>query len=455
MTIDSGPIEIEALRAEVDGLVDVLAEARFRHVAGIDPAPALAAPFRARGRAAHRDTVTALRDAGEGELAGLVAGLRAERAQAADEEAWRAADSVAAALGPDGPLPLAEAQLAMTRERDRARRRLLGRAVAAASSSPARDAAAEKRARARAEVSLTPDWDGVVEADALLAASDDAYRDVLGWTARREAALAPPPQGDLERADLLFVLALHPWDGLFPPGMLALFVERTLEALRLDLRRLRIDDGDRPAKWPGAHAFEARVSLRRQGGAADWLALLDAVGQALAARHAPPHRRSTAAPFALGALLSGLLLDGAFLALRVGCDRKHAADLARALALRQLFALRARAAAFRVGTEVERGVSGAAWYELHRDAMTRAAGAAWPAGFAARDADGSRAGAALRGAARAERLRRMLVDRFDEDWWRNPRSADALAAVLTGGGDGDPTEPHLTLAAEPLVARLG
>jgi hypothetical protein len=445
----------ELVRNEVDALVAAVAEARFRHVAGIDPAPSIVALFQAHGQAAHRDTARALGQAGAKDLADLVAALRTERSQAAEEEAWRAAESAAVVVGPTGPVPLAEAQLAVVRERDRTRRRMLGLGVAMASSSNGRDAAAEKRARARAEVGLTPDWDGVLEADALLATSDDAYRDVLRWTTRRECELTPAPDGDLERADLLYALSLRRWDGLFPDGMLAIVLERSLAALRLDLRRIRIDDDRRPGQWPGAHAFETRVALRRQGGAADWLGLLEAVGQALAAGHLPPHRRPPAAPFTLGSLLSGLLLDARFLAERVDCDRKHAADLIRALALRQLFALRARAAAFRVASEVERGVAGAAWYDLYREAMSLATGAAWPAGLAARDADAGRAAAVLRGAARAERLRRSLVERFDDDWWKNPRSADALAIAVDRGSDGDPTEPTLSLAAEALVAKLG
>jgi hypothetical protein len=351
-------------------------------------------------------------------------------------------------------MALGEAQRALTRERDRGRRLALGRAVAEAIALPAREAAAERRARARAEVGLLPDWNRVVQADALLSASDDAYRDVLGWVARREGDLAPPPRGDLTRADLLYLLALHRWEGLFPRGMLALALEGTASALRLDLGLIRVDDADRPAQWPGAHAFETRISLRRQGGAVDWLALFEAAGQALAAAASPPHRRHAAAAFTFGAILAGLLLDPAFLVARLGVEKKHAADLVRALALRQLFRLRSRAAAFRVATEVERGTSGAAWHEAHREAMALAALATWPVGLAARDCDGSAHAAALLGAARAEHLRRTIVERCDEDWWKNPRSAEVVGSWLAAGGAWAGDEPALAVAAEALVARM-
>jgi hypothetical protein len=450
-------LDKETLAAEVDALARALAEERYRHVAGLEAAPALQPIFGAHSRAAHRDTAAALRAEGEDALASKVAALRTERAQAEDEEAWRSAEARATVQGPDGLVPLAEAQLAVCRERDRGRRLAFGRGVAEASwgaVGAAREAAVERRARARAEVGLVPDWERVVQADALLGASDDVYRDVLAYTARHEAELALPPRGDLERSDLLHVLALPRWQGLFPRGMLAPALERTWAALGLDLGRIRIDEASRPAQWPGAHALGARVSFRRQGGAADWLAVFDAAGQAAAHAAVPPHRRHEAASFTIGALLSGLLLDRGFLAARLEVERKDAPDLIRALALRQLFRLRAAAAALRVATEVERGTSGAAWHEAYREALTLAAIAAWPAGSAARDGDGSRAAALLAGAARAEHLRRTLVERYDEDWWKNPRSAEAIGSWLAAGGAWAGDEPPLAVGGEPLVTAM-
>ncbi len=448
------PVEAEVVRLEVGALATELAAERFRHVAGLEPAPSLTPIFDAHGRAAHKDTVRDLEASGEKDLAARVAALRAERAQAHDEEAWRAAESSASAKGPDGNLPLGDAQLAITRERHRERRLEFGRAVAQAADIPSREAAAEKRARARAEMGLLPDWDRVLQADALLSASDDGYRDVLAWLARREAELALPPHGDLSRADLLFVSSLRRWDGLFPAGMLASLLQRTTAPLGLDLARIRIHEGDRPAQWPGAHALESKVSFRRQGGASDYLSLLEATGQALAAASSPAHLRGAAATFTIGWLLAGLLLDRGFLAGRLGVERKHAPDLARAIALRQLFRLRARAAACRVATEVERGASGDAWREAYRAAMALAALASWPGALAVRDGDAGAAGAALQGAARAERLRRTLVERCDEDWWKNPRSAELLGTWLAAGGAWPDEEPALAVAAEALLEKM-
>jgi hypothetical protein len=450
-------LETDRVARDLDSLVLDLEEERFRHVAGMEPAPSLAPLFPPRSRAAHRETIAALRAAGDDGLARRVAALRAERAQAAEEEAWRAAESAASVRGPDGPVALAEAERAAAREPDRERRLAFGRAAAEAASSAAmrREAAAEARVRARAEGGLVPDWEIVVQGDAVLDASEDAYRDVLEWTARRDLGLAPRPRGDLTRADLLHLLALSRWDGLFRPGMLAVAMKLAWEGLGLDPARIRVDDADRPSKWPGVHVQGARVSLGRRGGAADWLDLFRGAGKALAASHRLPHARDAAFGEAMGALLASLLLEPRFLADRADVERKASADVVRSLALRELFRLRAAAAALRVATEVERGLAGAAWREAHRDALSAAALAAWDGAFAARDDDAAALAARVAGAGLAERLRADLRERFDEDWWRNPRTSSHLAGLLAAGGAPGEGDAAPARAARALAGLLG
>jgi hypothetical protein len=449
--------ERDLIATDLDALTRSRDEERFRHVAGLEAEPALARLFEGeRGRAAHRQTAKELRERGDDDLSFRVASLRAERAAAEAEEAWRAADAAASGVGPSGPEPLAALELAVVRERDPERRRALARAAeeALAPVAAARERAVEIRARARAEVGLAPDWGIVVAGDEVLSASDDAYRDVLAFSVRRE--LGGRERGaDLPRADLLHVLALSRWDGLFRAGMLALAAKLTLEKLGLDLGRVRVDDGDRAAKWPGAHAVGERVSLRRRGGAGDWQDLLAAAGTALAATARPPHRREARFGEALAWVLGSLVLEPRWLAERADVERRQAADVVRDLALRRLFALRADAAALRIATEVERGLSGARWREGYRDALSAATGAVWEGARASRDADAPRLAARIGGAASGEALRAELRERFDEDWWRNPRTAAHLAAHLAAGRLPE-TElpPSAAGAARALAAKL-
>jgi hypothetical protein len=47
------------------------------------------------------------------------------------------------------------------------------------------------------------------------------------------------------------------------------------------------------------------------------------------------------------------------------------------------------------------------------------------------------------------------VERYDEDWWRNPKTAAALAGILAAGRAApDPERPPLATAAAPLVRKL-
>lgn len=452
-------VEIELVAREVDGLQDALDAERHRHVAGLEAAPALASLFAARSRAAHRETVAALREEGREELAARVAALRAERAAAEAEERWRAAESTAGADGPDGPAALESLELAALREPDRERRLAFARAAAAAVGAAAgpREEALEVLARARAEVGLAPDWRAVVDGDEVLAATDDAWRDVLTFRARRDLGLAPAPAGDLTRADLLHLLQLARWDGLFKAPALARAVQGTLPSLGLDPNRPRLDAGGRPRQWPGVHVHGGRVSFRARGGAGDWQDLLAGLARAVAATHAPPSRRDPVLGEALAWLVSSLLLEPRWLAAHAGVERREAVDVVRDLALRRLLGLRAAAGALRVATEVARGLSGSAWREGYREALTAATGAAWDGARAARDADAPGLIAALQGAAAGEALRRLVRERFDEDWWRNPRTAPHLSALLAGGAlpQVDPASaPAPAEAARALAERL-
>jgi hypothetical protein len=449
-------VEIDEVARDVDALVLALDETRSLHVAGLEAEPAIGRLFAENHRAAHKDTAAALRVAGREDLAERVGSLRAERAAAEHEERWRAADARAAVTRSSKSKPLGALEIALPREEDPAQRAALSRAAAEAmaEAASAREAWAEARARGRAEVGLAPDWNAVVDGDGALSASDDAYRDVLAFSARRELGEAKRGAG-LSRGDLLRVLALPRWDGLFKAGMLELSLRMTSERLGLDLARIDIDAGNRPTAWPGAHAVGPRVSFRPRGGAGDWQDLAAASARALAAAAARPSSRDPVLAEALAWLLASLLLEPRWLAERADVEKRHAPDVVRDLALRRLFALRADAAALRVATEVERGLSGAAWRNAHRDALTQATSGAWDGVRASRDGDASRLAAAVRGAGAGERLRIEVRERFDEDWWRNPRTAAHLAELLAAQPLPPPeAPPPASGAARMLVSRL-
>jgi len=446
----------DTLARAIDHLALALEEERYRHVAGIEPSPGLARLFASHDEATHLETLARLREAGEVALLRVAGALRAERLVAEQEEGWRAAESGAPVVGPDGPLPLAQAEAALPGEADPARRRALAAAVAVALEPAAgrRERAAEARARLRAELGLVPDWPRVVACDQLLDATEDAWAELLAHAARRDLGLAPQPRGDLTRADLLRLLAFPAWDGLFRKNGLPGLLRAACGAVGLDAGGLRIGETTRVAAWPGAHALGQRIAFRPRGGLPDWLDLLDAAGRAASAMRHPPVGRDPVFTAGWGWLLQSLLLEPGFLAARVDLSRREQAEVMRALALRALFRLRASGAAARVATEVERGMSGTRWREAHREALTSACHAAWDGVRAARDAEAGPLLARVAGFAEGERLRVALRDRFDEDWWRNPRVGEHLAGLLAAGRFGLDQAASTPEAARGLVRLL-
>lgn len=446
----------DTLAQVVNHLALALEEERYRHVAGLEPAPALARLFAAHDEATHPETVARLREGGEVELLKVVGALRAERLAAGPEQGWRAAEAGAPVMGPDGLLPLAQAEAGLVREADPVRRRALGAAVALALEPAAslREQAAEARVRVRAEHGLVPDWPRVVDGDQLLDATEDAWTELLAHAARRDLGLAPQPRGDLTRADLLRLLAFPAYDGLFRKGDLAALLRAACGAVGLDPGALQIGETTRVAAWPGAHALGQRIAFRPRGGLPDWLDLLDSAGRAAIAARQPPVGRDPVFTAAWGWLLQSLLLEPGFLATRVDLSKREQVEVTRALALRALFRLRASAAAARVATEVERGLSGKRWRETHREALTSACHAAWDGVRAARDAEAGPLLARVAGFAAGERLRVRLREQCDEDWWRNPRTPAHLAGLLAAGRFAETEEPSAPEAARGLVVLL-
>ncbi|WP_438017554.1 hypothetical protein WMF18_43490 [Sorangium sp. So ce315] len=177
--------------------------------------------------------------------------------------------------------------------------------------------------------------------------------------------------------------------------------------------------------------------LPRPLGAASFARALARFGAALSSA-------STRGPFALArapadlrrarraALFGGLVADPVFCARALGLGRGRALDQARATARSLVRSLRLDAAAVSLV-----GCAGQGGHVLLRDARARrdrfeeatarALGAPIP-GALAGVVPALDPGAAVRlaGALLGARDRRDLIERFDEDWFRNPRAAEAL-----------------------------
>ncbi|WP_437570666.1 hypothetical protein [Sorangium sp. So ce542] len=207
--------------------------------------------------------------------------------------------------------------------------------------------------------------------------------------------------------------------------------------------------------------------LPRPLGAASFARALARFGAALALGGGGAARGPFAlahAPFDLrrarrAALFGGLVADPVFCARALGLGRGRALDQARATARSLLLSLRLDAAIVALVFRSGQDGGGHVLLRAARDrrdrfeeVTARALGAPIPGALAGvLPALDPGAAARLAGAVLAARDRRDLIERFDEDWFRNPRAAEALRDE-----DGAPRSPASRRASEAdLEAGLG
>jgi hypothetical protein len=319
------------------------------------------------------------------------------------------------------------------------------------------------------------------ECEEVLRATEDAYRDVLGYALRKlDPELRPGPSGNARRHDLLRV-ATAPWlaepfriDDLVPS------ITRCVEELGFHPSangRIKLDAEDRPGKSP--HGFvsdvkvpdDVRLVVRPGRGLEDYFSLLRGYGRALHLAHlsraAPVEVRFLADPSlgeAWSLLFGHFLIDERWHRRFMRLPQPLARDSARLSAFNELVRLRQGCA--RLPWELElyaRGPSKdrADDFEEHQSG---ALFVAVPKGLYLCDVEPHLLGMRyLRARALEPRLQALMQEKFDEDFWRNPGAgrwlaewfdrgqhfdAEGLSKELTG------QPPSLSNAAQRLVAVL-
>ena len=302
--------------------------------------------------------------------------------------------------------------------------------------------------------------------------TDDLARDLGGWLLERHTGAHPYP-GGAERHDVLHLVHAPRCASAFPRGELVRSVRRWAEMLRLDLAAggaIALDEDDRPLQPRGARAVaidpphEVRVVLLPEAGPRALGDLLGAAGvaqlRAGPPADAPPEDLwlgDAALEPACDALLRGLLLDPQWLRRCARADLGR--DDERTIAVAGLLDARLDAARALASLEAHRSGLGSRTEQAMRELHARAVRAELPARLALRELDPWLSGwARLRGRALAARLREFLRERFDEDFWRNPRALAPLQALWARGGR--PTAGELwaevggTPSLDPLAGEL-
>ncbi len=301
------------------------------------------------------------------------------------------------------------------------------------------------------------------EADRFLEATEAMYRDVLGWWLGRVFERRPSPR-EIERHDVVYAFGPPAFEGLLPRGDPSARLAVDFARMGLDQaasERLKIDVAEAPARViaPTAVACEVpdevHLVARPCAGLRDASAFFAACGEALSLTGTDAARpfedrfagdRATTKAF--GVLIGSWLTDRRWLAKRLEAT---APDLVRVVALHAL--RRARRAAALLGHELAAHAQGAR-SRLARgfvDRMEAATLAREPAAFFLRGLETPFESAAeLRSLALGTRLFETARERFDEDWWANPRTGPWLAGLFAGGRFDGAAEMAKSLGPAPL-----
>lgn len=484
--------ELPELRDDARGLCAELALARYRRAAGLPARATLQGILERHPQAANRDGLAQAREALANALAedprrpGRIARLTSLRdflvqvralalepgaAQELFDLPQRALVRPPGDAGLHGALPAVSVARELPFVRARDRRAELEAALASAlqSADGTRSAAWEAAQAALSEAAM-PALLGPEErrdAEALLDRTDALAKDLGGWLLERHTGAKPYP-GGAERHDVLHLLWAPGCASAFPRGEMLRTVRRWAEMLRLDPgadNAIRLDEDDRPLKWMGARAeaidppWEVALTFLPAEGPRALGKLMAALSVAQL-RTGPP---SDAPPedlwlgekvvaHACAALLESFAQDPAFLRRCAKADLSR--DDERAIAIAGVIDARLAAArALGAGQAHESGL-GARAAQAHRELFARAAGAELRAGLALCDLRPLAPAAELQGRALAARARAFLRERYDEDFWRNPRTLSSLNGLWGRGGRSTAAELWAELGGTPGIDAL-
>ncbi len=404
---------------------------------------------------------------------------RVGRAVAALEDrlhAWEAGATVA--LQDGTVMPYQRTAVAIANEAERPRRLMLDRARRAVLAEPTA-LRAERLGRERDLIEGLGLGDFVsaraalagIDLDALgdacgsfLTRTSDPYRDALAERLRAQLHLRP---GEADRADAAYLFRGVAFDDAFPAADLVPTACRQVGEMGLDAEsggRIRYDTEERERKRPRAFCAPVRVPdevylvIRPFGGASDYRAFWHELGHALHFSHASAtlpfeHRwlgdnsvtesfatlfeHQLLAPAWLGRFsplrgdrLRAFVRDQAFA--RLAVVRRYAAKLRYELALFR---------APRLADGADRYVATLTEATLFRYA---------PEDYLLDLDEGFYAARYLRAWQLEAGLSALLTERFDEDWFRNPRCGPFVAGLMARGQRDDAAALSAEVLGRPL-----
>jgi hypothetical protein len=301
------------------------------------------------------------------------------------------------------------------------------------------------------------------ETDSLLADTEGVHEDLLRWYLRR--VLPGVARDDVQGHDLARLLYGPEHLGAFDGPRMVPRIGAMVEAMGLDPRaegRIEYDLEDRPTKTARAFCSPIRVPdeiklvLRPYGGHDDYATFLHELGHALhfgyVNRELPVEFRrlgDNGVTESHAITFDHLMLVGEFH--RRIVETGDPSDYLRFAAFRELVMLRRYAAKFAYERSLHRKGPAPELAEEYVERLSRATGARIPAALYLDDVDPHfYCIRYLRAWMLSGVLHETLRERYDEDWFLNPRTGDFLRGLWARGQ----SEPVEALAADVGVPRL-
>jgi hypothetical protein len=289
----------------------------------------------------------------------------------------------------------------------------------------------------------------VEQCAAFLRDTQAMWDDVFGETVREKLGIDP---GEAMRADALALMRAPEFDSYFPSAAMEREVRRQVGEMGIDAHgngRIIFDTGEREGKRSRAFCAPVRVPqevylvLRPHGGQSDYRTFLHELGHAL-------HFGYTRAdlPFeyrwlgdnsiteSYAMLFDHLMHDAGWLLRYTELDRAHLAAFQRAVGFEELQFLRRYCAKLIYEQALYGGeVPWRALPDLYVETLTGATRFRYNAADAFVDVDPRfYAARYLRAWQLQALLAESLVERFDEDWYRNPRTGPWMVEQLFADG---------------------
>ena len=272
------------------------------------------------------------------------------------------------------------------------------------------------------------------------------------------------------RADALAMFRAREWDAFFPGTRMEDAITGQVREMGIDPLaggRVRLDTGEREGKRSRAFCAPVRVPdevylvLRPHGGQTDWNTFLHELGHALHFAHMDPalpmeYRwlgdNSITEGYAM--LFDHLMGDAGWLKRYTALGVPRVPEFVRSGALEELHFLRRYCAKLVYETSLYGGDTGwDALPDLYVDLLSRATSFRYAAADAFIDVDPRYYAARyLRAWQLQSLITETLVERYDVDWWRNPRAGPWIVQSLFSAGQRElADEQAQRIAGRPLT----